>query len=208
MPTMEPRDATSSQPNRSHWCAIVGSGFLGACVTAGVALYIAGNAKPTVIPGETKTVTKTVTKFVTVDADAEPCSGSRVSNDPPYEPNNLAAQAYGPLQSDQALESELANTDDVDFYALCVGKRTRVQLVGQKVGCIEEDSCYDADLELLSESGEVVGTAEIDWSTTVGTIAATVPSGRYYVRLWDGSGVKYRLSASADGVKLRRTVPN
>jgi hypothetical protein len=193
------------------------SGTGAALVTAIAAVIIASSSNNDAgsvrtVPGPTRTVTQTVTKIVRVGKQGEPCSGTRVTNDPPYEPNDLVAQAYGPIRSEQPLEATLESYDDVDFFALCVGRPAVIHVKVRQTGCRSTNEggstfCDLIKLRLLDDGGSILRESEVNDDVTVGTLTKRVGRGRFYVRLSEGDGFRYELSINAGTVPLRSYVP-
>jgi hypothetical protein len=203
------------EDGRGHFMGQFMSGAAGAAITAIAAIIIASNGDSKTPgsngAGPTRTVTRTVTKYVHPGSGATPCSGSRVTNDPPFEPNNLVTQAYGPLKSGEPVEAELEESADVDFFALCVSRAATLRVAARQTGCVapegSDTACDFVKLQIINEDGAVLKESEVSEDTTVGTIQKRIGRGRYYVRLSDGQGFRYELTASAGNVPLRQTVP-
>ena len=185
------------------WLSIVVSFFSG----TGAAIVAALVAGPTVVPVETRTVRaaapapKTVIKYVRLGRDGDPCSGSRVAGGPPYEPNDVIAEAYGPLRAGEPLDSSLepsqsAVDEDVDFYAFCTQRSSSVIVAVRETARTQS---YPAPvIRLLDESGKTLKESTVDDDATVGTLRARLTPDRYYIRIANGPSFGYELRVDAD----------
>lgn len=189
------------------WVGIVTSFVVGTATAVAAGLILG----PDVVPVSTTTVhapgpparTTTVVKIVPVGSSARPCSGDRVAGSPPYEPNDNASEAYGPLHSGQPIDSTLPDLSDTDFFALCVKKPTRVAITIRSQG---RESFDTPKVTLLDDGGQELREIDVDSDATLGRITAKLRRGRYFIRLSLAEHYSYELEVDSSQ-PLSTTLP-
>jgi hypothetical protein len=188
-----------------------------------IAAAIAGAAVTALITSGDKVVQEktvpgpTITEYQVIDVGAGvPCSGRRVARQAPYEPNEQADNAYGPLSATEPIQAALESSDDTDFFTFCLKRATEVGVRVHQTECRLLRERFEGDepdcspqLELLDDGAETLDNTFVDTEATIGTLEAeTRPAGQYYVRLSDGNGFRYRLELRvADASAVSRTLP-
>ena len=135
-----------------------------------VAVAISGTPTPTPTPTVTLTPTPTVTLTPTPTDTLTPTP----TVTPPHEPNDTFAEAFGPLESDQVLQSYIDTEGDWDYYWFEAGAD------GIKISLtdIPSDANYDVFLFDVSqhELGSSIGLGDSEQLDLV-----TLEGGKYYV---------------------------
>jgi hypothetical protein len=186
------------------------SGLLGALAGAVATALLTDSS----VAIETTTVRgPVVTQFVEVQpGQGHPCSGTRVAGPPSYEPNDVAASAWGPLRNDQPITAALEESGDDDFFAFCLSAPARVTVRVAQTDCrLFGNDAYESvecepEVVLLNDGGGTVAEATVG-DSTLATIRENLTPGRYFVVLRLGNGFRYELRVSADPPRLTPNIP-
>jgi hypothetical protein len=188
--------------------ALIASSVASVMVALGVAFATDRlDLNGTVVTTKTTTVRAApITQIQEVGPSGRPCAGTSYVSDPPYEPNDLIAQASGPLRRSVRVNAALEHEGDVDVFALCVTRLGRVKVRLSTTGCEifeksdEWASSADCDvtLELIDEDGKKIASAETEYGQTVFTVERRVQPGKYYAQIADGNGFRYELQVLSD----------
>jgi hypothetical protein len=138
--------------------------------------------------------TTTETTPTTPTTPPEPCVQSAKLS-APYEPNENMADAAGPLKEGAEYRGQIETTNDMDWYAFCVGAKTQVRIALTALS----DARIGASLR--SQGGDELDTTNASLNGS-GSISYSVEPGRYFVELHDyccDEKGRYSLRVTAPG---------
>jgi hypothetical protein len=117
----------------------------------------------------------------------------------PYEPNESAPAAAGPLLFGQTYWATLESGGDRDFFYFYVAspQATQVELAVRNLGGGGEPS--DLDASILDLSGTAVAGQAFIRDAETRVVSATLEAGKYYVEVAPGEGFGDSYSLSAGG---------
>jgi hypothetical protein len=117
----------------------------------------------------------------------------------PYEPNESAPAAAGPLLFDQSYTAALESSGDRDFFYFYVAsvKAARVELAVRNLSGGGEPS--DVDASILDPSGTAIAGQAFIRDNETRIVSADLEAGKYYVEIAPGEGFGDSYSLGAGG---------